>query len=127
MTKAFGIGLLGVVVFLSGCATMFSGTTQQVNFSSTPSGAKLFVDNQELATPATLTLKRKDRPRVTSQKEGYKDQVLDLTIHGTDINSTTWLNFFNLGYGFIVDWATGAFWEFRDNNHVVLERARSLD
>jgi hypothetical protein len=122
MTRKVGVGLLTAILFLSGCATMFSGKTQSVNFTSTPSGAKVFIDNQELVTPATATLSRKDRPRVTFQKEGYRDLVLDMGVQATDINNNTWWNVFNFGYGFIVDWVTGAIWQYHEQNHVVLEQ-----
>lgn len=65
--------LIAAVSFLSGCATIMSGTTQKVSVSSQPGGATAKVDNNMSAkTPAVFTLERKSDHTIEISKEGYK-------------------------------------------------------
>lgn len=69
--------ILGVVVafglVFSGCASIINGTTQEVGFSSSPTGAKICVDNQQCGnTPRVFNLKRKENHIVRLELEGYQ-------------------------------------------------------
>ncbi|MFB6230178.1 MAG: PEGA domain-containing protein [Salinibacter sp.] len=65
---------------LVGCATLFSGTSDQIKFESEPSGAEVVIDGIERGTtPTTITVSRDiNDKRVTLQKEGYSDKVFRL-------------------------------------------------
>jgi uncharacterized protein YceK len=66
------IALTLVAASLSGCATIMHGGNQPVGFSSTPSGAQVYVDNQVVGvTPVTATLSRKDQHVVRVEMQGY--------------------------------------------------------
>ena len=65
------------MVFLSGCATIVSGTTQKLSVSSNPSDAVAKVDNNLSAkTPTTFTLERKNDHTIEISKEGYKTAIV---------------------------------------------------
>jgi hypothetical protein len=56
---------------------MMFGSSQEVKFSSTPSGASLEVDQKHVgATPATLKLKRRKDHRAVVRMDGYKEQAV---------------------------------------------------
>jgi hypothetical protein len=82
-------GVIAVAVagtLASGCSMLFHGPTQQVRIESDPPGAEatimpqtsqrgptfLIEGNQEVRTPATVTLRRDTFYRVEFQKPGYK-------------------------------------------------------
>ncbi len=80
MKHFIGISIIVLsVLFLNSCATIINGTSQQINITSTPIDAKVFVDDQELGkTPYVAKLKRKDNHIVKIELEGYKTEVITL-------------------------------------------------
>jgi len=67
-------GTMVVVLALStSCATLISGTTQEVPIASDPTGADVIADGAKVGkTPMTLKLKRKDDHLVTLEKSQYQ-------------------------------------------------------
>jgi hypothetical protein len=66
---------------VSGCATIFNGTDQDVRFTSEPSGAKILIGGAKRGTtPATLSLIKPglDDTQVTFVKEGYEERTITL-------------------------------------------------
>jgi PEGA domain len=62
-----------VVILLSGCATIMTGTTQKVPVNSNPSGAVAKVDGGMVAvTPTIFNLERKTDHTIEISKEGYR-------------------------------------------------------
>lgn len=62
-----------VVLLSTGCATIMHGTSQDVGLSSTPTNAKVMVDNHELGkTPTVVKLSRKDNHIVRMELDGYQ-------------------------------------------------------
>ena len=56
--KLFSL-LLSSAVFINGCATILTGSSDDLNFTSNPSGAKILLDGLEIGTtPATIEVKR---------------------------------------------------------------------
>ncbi len=111
---------LGLMIALTGCASIVDGGPKQVTVKSDPTDAQVRVFDKKgveittQKTPATLSLKRGGaystaKYRVVIEKEGY--QPAEVTIKST-ING--WY-FGNLLFGgligmLIVDPATGAMW-----------------
>src|SRR5688572_11667627 len=61
MRRLLSIALVAFVVIGASCATIMHGKNQEVGISSTPSSAKVTVDNLVLGnTPVIAKLKRKD-------------------------------------------------------------------
>ena len=68
------------LLVVSGCATIFTGTTQKINFSSEPTGAKVYIDGiEEGTTPLTASLKKGKEYSVDFKLKGYEDKSLRLT------------------------------------------------
>lgn len=123
IAAAFASALL-----LSGCATLFTGTSQEVEVDSTPSDASVMVNGRERGTtPTTIEItspKQGDPPEVTIDKEGYEEKTLRLKKKFNVITLLNVINPFNyvLGVpvvGFGVDWYTGALWKYKPEGYTV--------
>jgi uncharacterized protein YceK len=74
------ITLITAVTLLYGCATIMHGTSQKIGISSTPSGAKVYVDNNAVGvTPVFSNLKRGDEHIVKIELDGYQTAELTIT------------------------------------------------
>ena len=71
------LSILSALIIYTGCATVLSGTTQSINFESSPSGAAIFLDGERVGvTPFTSTLKKnKYKKIVISPGPGNPDQA----------------------------------------------------
>ncbi|MCF8054700.1 MAG: PEGA domain-containing protein [Deltaproteobacteria bacterium] len=100
--------LLGTIVaiLLTGCATMFTSSSDPITFSSVPTGAKVEINGVNFGrTPVTIPIKRSlTSPQVQMKLDGYEPGhiMLQNTFNGVAI-----LNIF-FWPGFIVDAATGS-------------------
>ena len=98
--------LLAFTITYSGCATIFSGSQEDISFSSEPNGAKILVNGQnEGTTPATLAFKKGKDYTIEFVKDGYDSKSLRLSYS----LGAGWLILDILSglVGIIVDAATG--------------------
>lgn len=107
MTRVLALVLS--VVLLAGCATIVSGTTQEISFRSVPPGATVTGD-VTLTTPGTVELKRKGKYVVKFSQDGFPDRS---TVVQSDKVGNWWVMgnvpFLLLGLiGIAIDAATGA-------------------
>ncbi len=91
---------------ISGCATIFSPSSDQISFNTTPADAKIYINGGNVGkTPLMTPVQRElSSPMVVIKKDGYETQNVPLQ---TKFNNTSWLNIF-FWPGFIVDAATGS-------------------
>lgn len=93
-------------VFLSGCATVFTGTKDTLRFDTEPRGAELSIDGQRICrTPCQTSVRRSLGSReATLRLEGYREERFRLH---TDFN---YVSLANLSFllGWAMDIATGA-------------------
>jgi hypothetical protein len=62
---------------VGGCATIIRGTTDEVGFNSTPSGAEVHTSNGlGCTTPCTLTVKKNEEFVATFTKDGFVPQQI---------------------------------------------------
>lgn len=107
--------LLTVTVLLAlslpqiNCATIVRGKSQDVEVSTSPPGATVFVDDENRGvTPTTLTLKKKNRYRIVLSKDGYEDVVVNMD-KNFKFAPTIIGNIFSWGLiGIIVDLTNGS-------------------
>ena|SRR5205085_9936332 len=104
------IAVAAGALLCAGCATIFNGTRQSIDFTSTPAGATVLADGQPLCqkTPCTADLKRGDEHVVQLQLPGYYPYRLILRQHGSNWAAAN--IFLTGGTGLIVDLITGATW-----------------
>jgi len=66
------LSIFSAVIFFTSCATVISGTTQDINFESSPTGAAIFLDGERVGvTPLTLTLKKNKYKSLRIELDGY--------------------------------------------------------
>jgi hypothetical protein len=74
------LGMFLGAVLLASCASIIHGTSQDIGISSSPTGAKVTIDNQLGGnTPYVAKLSRKDNHIVKIELDGYQPAELTLT------------------------------------------------
>ncbi len=111
MSKSSLFVSLLAVLFASGCATLFRGTSQDLQVDSTPSGAIASLsDGQSCTTPCTMRIGRGTAYNVKFAKEGCDTQVQLVSPHiaGSGVVEALLL-------GGIIDFADGAVYDAEPN------------
>lgn len=98
---------LAAASFASGCATIVSGSSQDVSFNSTPPGASISVDGvQSGVTPSVLKLDTGTTHAVVLSIDGYNPYSINLK---REVNGWVWGNLLVGGLiGLVIDASTGA-------------------
>jgi len=113
--------LIFLTINLSGCAAMFSGTTSNINVTSTPTGADCDITGHGVHTPGNVVLPKSVNDLIVNcQKEGFEPGTSSVP---STFNATTLVNIltgYGLVIGFIVDFSTGAAWKYVDHVNVNL-------
>lgn len=72
--------LIFVIIQFTGCATLFKGTSNNVDFSSQPPGADVYVNGTLRGkTPVELKLVSKETYTIEFRKEGYHPVTRTIT------------------------------------------------
>lgn len=80
MRKTIISSTLAIVLLTTSCATIVSGSKQNVKFDSNPSTATIFIDEVEVGkTPFEIKLKRKSEYSIMIKLEGYQTYETKLT------------------------------------------------
>lgn len=107
--------LVVLAILVSSCATIFTGTSDNISFASNPSGAKIYMDGLKIGTtPATITIQRSfNERRVTLKLDGYDVLVFVLQ---REFNTVAILNLAGiLGWG--IDAMTGAIYRYNPKGY----------
>tara|TARA_B100000401_G_C52459790_1_gene555986 strand:- start:249 stop:605 length:357 start_codon:yes stop_codon:yes gene_type:complete len=108
-------------VLFSSCATILTGSKQDIYFESSPKGAKVLVNGfEQCKTPCTVPLKKKlVTGNVQIVMDGYESTTVSLS---KSFNPISILNLLGI-IGWAVDAGTGAIKEFDNSAHkVTLEK-----
>ena len=107
---------LALALFLTGCASIFSGMEQKMTFKSEPDGATVYFDGLAMGTtPLQLLLRRDEFKEVRFSKPGYRDEIIQLN---TRIDKIVILNTI-VTTAHTTDAMTGAMFEYHPNAHFV--------
>ncbi len=80
MKKSIMFCSLAITLLMSSCATIVSGSKQNVKFDSNPGAARIFIDEIEVGkTPFEIKLARKSEHSVMIKLEGYQTYQTTLT------------------------------------------------
>jgi PEGA domain len=80
-TIIVSISVLMIGFIFSGCATIVHGSRQNINFSSVPSAAKIYIDNKDVGvTPKLISLRRNGK--LNGQPSGKQFYDIKITIDG---------------------------------------------
>ncbi|SFK92780.1 hypothetical protein SAMN05216302_102145 [Nitrosomonas aestuarii] len=121
MNKKLIVATTSLVITLSGCATMFNGSTQQVAIRSNQADTELYVNEAFVGKGNTVTtFKKKEDYLITARKEGCNSVTVPAT---KSFDATTLLGVF-IDFGLIsilaIDGAgTGAWNKFDQTSFVI--------
>jgi hypothetical protein len=120
--RTLALSLLAVATCggLTGCATLFNGTEQEVQFESEPTGAEIVIGGfKRGVTPDTLTLTKPglDEKRVTFVKEGYEKRTVALQKKFATASILNLFGFTLAGFG--VDILSGAIYNYNPSKYTV--------
>lgn len=107
VTLAFGL----VALVGSGCASIISGSKQQISVNSNINNAEVYLDGELLGkTPLTLKVKRGKEGPLVVKADGYEDYSFAIN---KSINSVFWVNILIGGtLGSSTDYSSGAMYEY---------------
>ncbi len=119
-------GIIGILLFLNGCATVIYGPKEKIGISSSPIGATVTVGGMTHTTPVIVELQRKKNHIAVFEKEGYESA--SGTIQSNMSARWAW-NFLMLAYGAVigipVDIMTGSSRDLSpDNVHVTMQKVQ---
>jgi len=106
--------LILLCVYLTSCATLFKGTSEEINFNSNPVGAEIWIDGIKMGkTPVAFKLSVK-KTYVIEFKFQNESKTVNLNNHV----GAGWIILDVLAglVGVIVDAATGAWYSFDQKN-----------
>ena len=108
--------VISCCLILAGCASIISGTGQEVSFNSDPDDATVTVNGRILGkTPFTVRLDRKSGQSVLFAKEGYRPITMQLE---TTLNGWFWGNILTGGLiGSTTDGISGAAVQYSPNQY----------
>lgn len=100
-------------LFLNGCATIISKSSESITIDSSPQSAEVYIDGAMVgSTPMTLKLEKNKKDTVMVKKEGYKTVSRDLT---KQYDPVTLLSFF--WDASTTDFITGAAMEYEPKSY----------
>ena len=73
--------LATILLFMTSCATLFTGTKDRITFNSTPSGATIYIDGvEQCKTPCTMNIKRNiNDTDVEFKLDSYETRLITLS------------------------------------------------
>lgn len=109
-----GLSCAAACAFGAGCATIFSGTKQEIRIDSDPRGAELFVNGQFAGyTPVSVEVARDEPTAFVLKNEGYADTRVRIRrgVNWVVLTDAALLPLFFIGapiWGTIIDIRSGA-------------------
>lgn len=105
--------LLLPVLFLVGCGTVFSGTTQDISINSNVDNVSVYINGGFVCkTPCIYPLDRESGSvSIVGKKEGYEDVGMALK---SKMNPVAWGNLIFV-YSWTTDLIDGAAWKYKQN------------
>ena len=116
MKKIISLSIFSaLLVICTGCATIISGTKQDISFETSPRGATVYLDGERVGvTPFSMTLKKNKYSSFRVEKEGYITVSRSL---GKEVDLVALLSiFWDLG---TTDLATGSAFKYGENSYFI--------
>jgi hypothetical protein len=111
--------VFSLALWMTGCATIFKGSTDAIGVNSNPSGARVYADGAEVcsSTPCEVKLKSNKSWNILIKMDGYKEK----TVMVSNSVGAIWIILDILAglVPIIIDAATGSWYHF-DRNMVTV-------
>ena len=107
-------GVISLVLFLGGCATILSGDNQKINITTERSEkCNVVLDGQNIAVPAIIDVERENRDKILTVEGCPTEQTL---LH-KEINAVFFVNILSGGvFGSTTDYASDSMWKYQPEN-----------
>lgn len=106
---------------LTACGTIFSGSVQNINFSSNVKDVKIYANGALVcsSTPCRVDVDRGSAAlTVIAKADGYEDNIMQIK---TKINPVSWGNLLS-AYSWTTDFATSSMWKYtQDGVYINME------
>ncbi|MCJ7484092.1 MAG: PEGA domain-containing protein [Thermodesulfovibrionales bacterium] len=115
MKKTISVLCLISFLFMTGCATLFKGTSENVNMQASPVQADVYINGQLMGkTPLQLKLASKKEYAIEFRAEGYQTRIYNIS----NKVGAGWIILDVLGglIPVIIDAATGAWYKLDQDN-----------
>lgn len=107
------LALTCAILSLTGCASMFTGTTSTINITSTPTGADCDLAGHGVHTPGNVVIsKSPDDVTANCQKEGYLPGSTRVESSFNPVTLVDTLLMLPGALAYIIDFSTGAAFEY---------------
>ena len=116
MKRILLIALATTSLMITSCATVLTGSNDEITFNSTPAGAKILINGAEVGTtPAIVSVKRPGNKttQVTLKMKGYEDRTFALS---STFNVMSCCNSANLLF-WAIDFVTGSMFKYDKTNY----------
>jgi len=122
----FKIAIVSLFLILTGCASIFRGTTQSIDISSSPSRAKIYVNGENRGqTPQTIIIDRGADNRIRLMLDGFEPYEITLTKDLSVFYAVIDLFTFPV-VNLVIDFVTGAIYtQLPENLDAVLAESES--
>ena len=123
MKNLLTISVVSILLFLTSCATIFTGTKDNITFNSDPEGSTIYIDGvEQCKTPCTMKVKRSiNDTGVEFKLGGYETRVITLS---KELNLVSIINLGNL-FGWGIDALSGAIMKYdRKTYDITLENKK---
>ncbi len=122
------ITAFAIISVLASCATIFTGTKQNIRIKSQPEGCSVFINGQNtyMSTPCKVRVNRRQKPseynnrneiHIEVRKDGYKNANKKVV---STFNPIAGVSIVFI-VPFLVDWASGAYLNYQKSNYLYLE------
>lgn len=71
--RILSVAIISATLALTGCASMFNDSRQNITIKTVPEGAEILIDGRTMVAPTTVSLKGKSEYFVTASKKGYRN------------------------------------------------------
>lgn len=118
LQRSWVLILGGTVSFLGGCASIISGSSQELNFQSNPNDVTVTINGKVTGkTPVTIRTDKKSGQSVVFSKDGFKPVTMLLT---TNLEPWFWGNVvFGGFFGSTTDSLSGAMHQYSPNQYYI--------
>lgn len=107
-------------IFLTSCATLFTGTKQHISIHSNVNGADVFLNDRLIGrTPLQVEIKKQKNAVIKIKKDGYETRELKLI---TNYPTEFWLNvcaIYFFPFSSSTDSSSGAIYEYVPNSYYI--------
>ena len=110
-----------LTLLLASCATLISGSRQDISFDSNEKHTRIFIDGKEVCqTPCIVKIDRENsQVMVQARKDGFEDKTIFINKGPNPMSALNVVSTVFSTFGLMTDLSSGGFWEYSPNSFYV--------